>query len=68
MFEILVETIVDSIKLLPFLWIAYVIMEYIEHKTSNKTKKIVQKSGKFGPFLGGILRDISTMWIFSNGC
>lgn len=44
-----------GIKLLPFLFIAYLIMEYIEHKTSDKTKHIIKNSGKFGPFLGGIL-------------
>lgn len=45
----------DSIKLLPFLWITYLIMEYMEHKTGEKAKSIIKKSGKFGPFLGGIL-------------
>lgn len=55
MLDVLTDTIIDSIKLLPFLFVAYLIMEYIEHKTSDKTKKMVQKSGKFGPFIGGIL-------------
>lgn len=55
MLDVLIDTLIDGIKLLPFLFIAYLIMEFIEHKTSNKTKKIVQKSGKFGPLLGGIL-------------
>lgn len=55
MVEVLLDTIIDGIKLFPFLFIAYCIMEYIEHKTSNKTKKIVEKSGKFGPLFGGIL-------------
>ncbi len=55
MLEVLLDTLKDSIKLLPFLFIAYLIMEYIEHKTSDKTKSIIQKSGKFGPFLGGLL-------------
>ena len=55
MLDVLIDTIIDGIKLLPFLFIAYLVMEYIEHKTSNKTKGIIQKSGKFGPFLGGIL-------------
>ena len=40
---------------MPFLFIAYLIMECLEHKTSNKTKHIIQKSGKFGPLFGGIL-------------
>ena len=30
-------------------------MEYIEHKTSNKVKETIQKSGKFGPVLGAIV-------------
>lgn len=55
MFEILEETIVDSIKLLPFLFVTYLIMEYIEHKTSHKAKETIKKSGKFGPIIGSIL-------------
>lgn len=55
MLDVLMDTVIDGIKLLPFLFIAYLVMEYIEHKTSSKTKKIIQKSGKFGPLLGGIL-------------
>ena len=30
-------------------------MEYIEHKTSNKVKDVIKKSGKFGPLLGAIV-------------
>ncbi len=55
MLDVLTDTIIDSVKLLPFLFVAYFIMEYIEHKTSEKSKKVIQKSGKFGPFLGSIL-------------
>ena len=55
MIEILEETIIDSIKLLPFLFITYLIMEYIEHKTKEKTKETIRKSGKFGPLIGSIL-------------
>ena len=55
MLEIIEETLIDGIKLLPFLFITYIIMEYIEHKTSNKTKDIIKKSGKFGPFIGSVL-------------
>lgn len=55
MLEILQETIIDSIKILPFLFITYLIMEYIEHKMSNKVRKTIKKSGKFGPIIGGIV-------------
>ena len=53
--EILKETAIDTIKIIPFLFITYLIMEYIEHKTSNKVKNVIEKSGKFGPLLGAIL-------------
>lgn len=55
MLEIIQDTIIDSVKLLPFLFITYLIMEYIEHKTSEKAKETIQKSGKFGPFFGSVL-------------
>ncbi len=55
MVELIIETLVDSIKLLPFLLITYLFMEYIEHKTNNKLKETIKKSGKFGPAVGGFL-------------
>lgn len=55
MLEVLEDTLIDSIKLLPFLFLAYLIMEYIEHKISEKSKERIEKSGKFGPFFGSLL-------------
>ena len=55
MLEIISDTLIDGIKLLPFLFITYLIMEYIEHKTSKKAKETIKKSGKFGPLIGSIL-------------
>ena len=55
MIDVIKDTLFDSIKLLPFLFLAYLLMEYLEHKTGNKTKGIVKKSGKLGPLWGGII-------------
>ena len=55
MIEVLEHTILDSIKLLPFLFITYILMELIEHKAGEKTEKIIKKSGKFGPVIGALL-------------
>lgn len=55
MLEVLEDAIIDSIKLLPFLFITYLIMEYIEHKTKEKTKETIKESGKFGPLIGSLL-------------
>lgn len=55
MTEAILDAIIDSIKILPFLFITYLIMEYLEHKTSEKSKNAMKKSGKFGPIIGGLL-------------
>ena len=55
MLEIIEDTIMDSVKLIPFLFLTYLLMEYIEHKTKEKTKETIKKSGKFGPFFGALL-------------
>lgn len=55
MFEVIEDTLLDSVKLIPFLFIAFLIMEVIEHKLSKKSRKVIEKSGKFGPFFGGLL-------------
>ena len=48
------HAVTDSIRLLPFLFLTYLIMEYVEHKTSQKTGAVLQTAGKIGPVLGGI--------------
>ena len=53
--EVILDALIDSIKLLPFLFIVYLIMEFLEHKSNSKTEKIIKKSGKFGPVVGSIL-------------
>lgn len=55
MLEILEHTIIDTIKLIPFLFITYIIMELIEHHAGEKTERVIKKSGKFGPVLGALL-------------
>lgn len=55
MIEIIKDTLIDALKILPFLFVTYLIMESLEHKTGNKTKQLVKKSGKLGPLFGSIL-------------
>lgn len=55
MIDILLDTIIDVLKLVPFLYITYLIMEYIENKTSEHAKQTIKKSGKWGPLIGGIV-------------
>ena len=55
MLDVILDTLIDAVKLLPFLFVAFLLMEFFEHKLSNKNKTIIKKSGKFGPLLGGLL-------------
>lgn len=55
MSEVIQDTLLDTIKLLPFLFVAFLIIEFIEHKLSNKQENIISKSGKLGPIVGALL-------------
>ena len=52
--EIIIDTLIDSLKILPFLFVTFIIIELVEHKYSNKVKGIINKCGKFGPLLGSL--------------
>lgn len=49
------HALLDSLKILPFLFITYLLMEYLEHKMTGKTKAVLQKSDKTGPVWGSLL-------------
>ena len=53
--EVILDTIVDSLKLIPFLLVAFLIIELLEHKLNNKTKNIITKSKKIEPIIGSLL-------------
>jgi len=55
MLHIIIHTLKEVLNLIPFLFIAFLLIELIEHKFNNKSKKIISKSGKFGPLLGSLL-------------
>lgn len=55
MLHVLEHTLIDTIKLLPFLFLAYLVIELIEQKAGEKTTVLIKKSGKFGPVLGSLL-------------
>ena len=43
------------VKLIPFLFLAFLILEFVEHKMSNKNQKYLVNNRKLGPLIGGIL-------------
>lgn len=45
----------DSLKMLPFLLIAFLILEYAETKLEEKSSDMIRRSGSAGPALGALL-------------
>ena len=55
LWDALLDALIDGAKLLPFLFLTYFAMEWLEHKAGKKVNAWVGKSGKFGPLVGGVL-------------
>ena len=53
--DVLMDTLVDTLKILPILFIAYFLMELLEHKAGDRSKELIRKSGRFGPVCGAVL-------------
>lgn len=48
----LIHSLKELLFTVPLLFLAYLLMEFIEHKASEKMENTVSKIGKFGPFVG----------------
>lgn len=53
--DVIADSFIDSIRILPFLFAAYLIMEYLEHKAGDRMQAAIRGAGKGGPVIGGIL-------------
>ena len=53
--HVLIHAVEDNLRIVPFLFVTYCIMEYMEHAVSEKTEGVVKYKGKMGPLFGGIL-------------
>ena len=55
MLECIIDSLIDTIKLIPYLLVTFMILEYLEHKLSKKNEKILKKNKKYGPIIGAFL-------------
>lgn len=55
MIDVIIDTLLDTLKLLPFLFLTYLLMEFIEHKAGDKAESLIKKSGSFAPVIGALL-------------
>ena len=53
--NIIMDSLIDSVKLLPFLFLTYLLMEMLEHRTGAAAREKIKKAGKSGPVWGGLL-------------
>ncbi len=53
--HVFLHSLEETGKLLPFLFLAYLLLEFIEHKAAEKTVRFVSRTGRLGPLFGGIL-------------
>ena len=74
MLDCLLDALIDTLKLIPYLLVTFLILEFLEHKLNHKNEKILKKGNKFGPLIGGLFGALpqcgfSTMAsnLFSNG-
>lgn len=49
------HALVDTLYLVPFLFVTYVAMEWLEHRTAGKTQDAIKRAGAAGPFIGALL-------------
>jgi len=55
MLDCLLDGLFDTLKLLPYLIVTFIILELLEHKMNDKNEKLLRKNKKFGPLVGGVL-------------
>lgn len=55
MLDCIMDGLIDTLKLLPYLLVTFVILELLEHKLKGNNEKLLKKNKKFGPAVGGLL-------------
>lgn len=53
--DIFLDALLDAVKALPFLFGAYLLIEFLEHKTQGKLTEKLRHMGPLGPLFGSLL-------------
>lgn len=72
--DIVKDTLFDCLKLIPFLFFAFLLLEALEHHASERINNALASSGKAGPVIGSLLGcipqcgfSVFSANLFSNG-
>lgn len=52
--EVFLHGIKETLSLIPFLFLTYLLMEYIEHKAKSRAEAFISRTGVFAPIFGGL--------------
>ncbi len=65
--EVLLHGLLDTLKVVLFLFFTYLLMEFIEHRASDKARSIMKKAGSAGPLIGATLGAVPQCGFSSAG-
>ncbi|MDO4493839.1 MAG: putative manganese transporter [Clostridia bacterium] len=51
-FDIILDTAIDCLRLVPFLFLTVLLMEWIEHRAGDRFVSLIKRAGRVGPVLG----------------
>lgn len=54
-FDVIKEAVLDTLKTVPFLFLAYLLMEWLEHRAEAKSVETVGRAGGWAPVAGGLI-------------
>ena len=50
--EVLLHGLIDTLTLVPFLFLTYLLMEWVEHRARDKAERVMRRAGVFSPIVG----------------
>lgn len=55
MLDWFLDALIDSLKMIPFLYLIYLLIEFLEHKAGNRFPKLIGKTKGVGPLAGAFI-------------
>lgn len=54
-FDVVIDSLLDTAYLIPFLLVTYLAMEWLEHKAGGKAQSAIRQAGAAGPAVGALV-------------